>query len=169
MPKPIKLITASISFMNKQGSVALLWENSLEKLKILEYETKFIQVKRKKPFSRIHFVISGKNSSHQFEDFIDICSWLINLISRSPDTMKREQYDDPNTTANKLLLALRSVNYQVNFSVQKLKTPYGEIVCDILNFLTDQALDNIKFSWKKPDYTALDQVRNILSIECSFS
>ena len=130
----------------------------MEKLKILEYETKFIQPKRKKPFNRIHFVIPGKNLSHQFEDFIDICSWLINDISRSSETMKREQYDDPNTTANKLLLALRQVDYQISFSVQKLKTPYGDIVCDILNFLTDKALETMKFSWRKPDYSSLDQV-----------
>ena len=141
--------------------MALLWENSLEKLKILEYETKFIQVKRKKPYNRVHFVIPGKNPSHQFEDFIDLCSWLINDISRSPDTMKREQYDDPNTTANKLLLALRTVNYQISFSVQKLKTPHGDIVCDILNFLTDKAMEMKKIGWMKPDYSSLNQVRRL--------
>ena len=81
---------------------------------------------------------------------------------KSSDTMKREQYDDPNTTVNKLLLALRQVNFQVSFPVQKLKIPHGEIVCNIIDYLTDQALQVKGFKWGRPDYSSFNQVIPLL-------
>ncbi len=53
-----------------------MWENTLEKLKILNYETKFCLNGKRQPFNRIHFVMPMKNTSTQFDDFIDICVWL---------------------------------------------------------------------------------------------
>jgi hypothetical protein len=133
-----------------------MWENTLEKLKILNYEAKFILPRRKKFFSPAYFVVPAKNLNTQFEDFVDLAFWLINELSK--DGSKREPIDDPNTTCNKLLLTLRQVEYVSNFSVQKLRIPYGEVVCDILNFLTDKLLEKKDFQWKPPDYTLLIEV-----------
>jgi hypothetical protein len=137
----------------------LSWENTLEKLKILNYKSKFLTINNKKPYSRIYFTLPGKNQSHQFEDFIDLSNWLLNEITHSSNFIKREQLDDPNTTINKLLLALRNIDYPESFPVQKLKIPYGEIICKILDFLTDKALEIKGFKWKKPDYNKIDLVR----------
>ena len=102
--------------------------------------------------------MAGKNQSHQFEDSIDVCAWLLTEITQQSDILKREQYDDPTTTINKLLLALRQVDYQASFPVQKLKTPHGELVVEILEYLTDKALQKKGFSWGKPNYNSLDAV-----------
>ena len=38
-----------------------------------------------------------------------------------------DKFDDPNTSANKLVLALRTLNINLDFPVAKLKQPYGEV------------------------------------------
>ena len=139
--------------------MAIKWENSLEKLKVLGYETSFVQKQHRKPFDRVYFTLPAKNLSNQFDDFVQLCSWLIDEITQSSGVLLRhEEYDDPGTIANKLLLALRQVGLSVSFPVQKLRTPYGEIICEVLDFLTDKALETKQFQWQKPDFGHLNQV-----------
>jgi hypothetical protein len=130
----------------------------LEKLKVLHYEAGFCTSKGKKAFSRIHFVYPGKNLSQQFDDFVDICSWLCLEISQQPNFFSRDPYDDPNTVSNKLILALRQLEFKSSFPSQKLKLAHGEAVCTVLDFLTDKALASKGFKWGTPIYTEADQV-----------
>lgn len=133
------------------GPVYELWENALEKLKILHYETGFCS-KGRRPFSRVHFVYPGTNPGVQFEEFVDICAWLCSVISRD-ELFKRDQYDDPNTVVNKLLLALRQLGFNLSFPSQKLKAANGEAVCGVLDFLADKALAARNFKWGTPVYS----------------
>lgn len=151
-----------------KGSVALQWENSLEKLKVLGYEQSFVQKQRHKPFDRVYFTLPAKNLSNQFDDFVQLCSWLFDEISQSTGVLTRDEYDDPGTIANKLLLALRQVGFPTSFSTQKLRTPHGEVVCEVLDFLTDKALEARRFQWQKPDFAHLNQV-TILIITLNLS
>ena len=78
-----------------------MWENSLEKLKVLNYEKDYCKkFNNNKSFSRVEFVIPGSNPSHQFNSFVSICSWLCTEISKKSDLFKPEEYDDPNTIVN---------------------------------------------------------------------
>jgi len=129
-----------------------MWENALEKLKILKYEERFCATRGKKQFNRVHFVYPSQNASNQFDDFIDLCSWLCAEISHDPSCFKRDQYDDPNTVANKLMLALRGLDFRLSFPSQKLKTAHGEAICSVLEFLTDKALAEQGFQWGTPVY-----------------
>ena len=129
-----------------------LWEGSLEKLKVLHYESGYLS-KGRKPFHRVHFVFPGANPGVQFDEFVDVCAWLCSLISRD-DIFRRDQYDDPNTVVNKLLLALRGLGFDLSFPSQKLKTAHGEPVCAVLDFLCDKALAARSFDWKTPQYAA---------------
>ncbi len=135
-----------------------MWENSLEKLKILNYERDYCKKLNKKPFSRVHFVIPGVNASHQFTEFVSICSWLCTSISRKVDTFKPEEFDDPNTIVNKLMLALRSFDFKASFPAQKLKVANGEFACMVLEFLTDKALEELRFEFAAPQHTSNDEV-----------
>lgn len=135
-----------------------MWESSLEKLKILNYEKDYCKKFHKNPFSRVHFAIPGINSSHQFDDFVTVCSWLCTEISRSSDLFHPEEFDDPNTIVNKLLLALRNLDFRSSFPAQKLKTAHGEPVCTVLEFLTDKALEVRGFQWAVPIYTGAADV-----------
>ena len=51
----------------------------------------------RKYLHRLHFVYPAANLSNQFEDFVDVCAWLISEITGDNNTFKRDQYDDPNT------------------------------------------------------------------------
>ncbi len=53
-----------------------MWENTLEKIKILNYESKFCMNGKRPLFSRVQFVVPMKNVSSQFDDFIDLCAFL---------------------------------------------------------------------------------------------
>lgn len=133
------------------GPIYLMWENSLEKLKILNYEKEFCKKSNKVPFSRIEFVLPGTNPSVQFQDFINICSWLFNVIDRLNDIFTPEEFDDPNTVVNKLVLALRQLDFRSTFSSQKIKQAHGEPTCTVLEFLVDKALASINFQWSAPE------------------
>jgi estrogen-related receptor beta like 1 len=136
-----------------------MWENSLERLKVLNYEAGFCSKKGKKTFSRVYFVLPATNASHQFDDFVDICAWLCSEIKSSGDgCFQRDQYDDPSTVANKLMLALRNLGFTLSFPFQKLKTPYGEAICSVIDFLTDKALTVRGFKWESPKYSKNDEV-----------
>lgn len=136
-----------------------MWENSLEKLKILNYESEYCVKRGKRPLSRIHFVFPGQNLSNQFDDYMDLCGWLCAEISNDPNLFKRDPFDDPNTAANKLMLALRKLDCRLSFPAQKMKTAYGEPVCSVLDFLTDKALAAKKFRWSAPIYTEPDKTQ----------
>lgn len=138
------------------GPSYVFWETSLERLKILNYEESYCGQKEK--FSRVHFVFPAGNMNNQFEEFMDICSWLCNEITQDPGVFGRDGYDDPNTVANKLMLALRQLDCRLNFPAQKLRVPYGEVACSVLDFLTEKALLSKKMKWKQPIYPAMDTV-----------
>lgn len=142
-----------------QGPVYQMWEDSLERLKILNYEKEFCKKAMRKPFSRVHFVIPGSNPSHQFDDFVGICAFLCLTITRKADTFKPEEFDDPNTVVNKLMLALRQLDFRSSFPPQKLKVAHGEPVCSVLDFLTEKALASVGFQWSVPMYPSNGDVR----------
>lgn len=137
-----------------------MWENSLEKLKVLNYERDYCKKLNKRPFNRVQFVVPGANASHQFDEFISICTWLCYTISRKPDVFKPEEFDDPNTIVNKLMLALRQFDFRASFPPQKLRTANGEYICTVLDFLTDKALSELHFQWQTPIYPANGEVRS---------
>jgi estrogen-related receptor beta like 1 len=143
------------------GPLYQMWENALEKLKILNYESKFCANKGKKPFNRVHFVVPGQNASNQFDDFVDLCAWLFLEVTKSTEAFKREQFDDPTTVVNKLILGLRQLDFRSSFPSQKLKTPYGEPVCTVLDFLTDKTLESKGFKWATPVYLDAAEVREL--------
>ena len=139
-----------------QGPIFTMWENTLEKLKLLDYENSFCSKKRS-PFNRVHFVFPAANPSEQFDEFVDLCAWLFFEISQSSDIFKRDQFDDPNTVANKILLALRQFDFRSSFPVAKLRQAHGEPACTVLEFLVDCALEKAKIGWGMPMYPASDE------------
>jgi estrogen-related receptor beta like 1 len=134
-----------------------MWENSFERLKVLNYELDYCKKLGKKPLSRVHFAIAGVNAGHQFEEFISLCTWLLPIITGDSTTMKSEQFEDPNTKLNKLMLALRNLEFRASFPAQKLRIAHGEPACMVLDFLTEKALIARGFQWASPQYPAADE------------
>ncbi|CAM9416703.1 unnamed protein product, partial [Discosporangium mesarthrocarpum] len=61
-----------------------------------------------------------------------------------------DKYDDTNTSANKLMLALTGMGFELDFPASRLKMAYGEPACAVLDFLTGKALDAVGHVWQRP-------------------
>ena len=119
-----------------------LMSNTLEKLKILNYESEFCAKKNFPPFTRTYFALPTSNSSTQFACFVTLVSWLMKLCDRE---FSIDKYDDPNGSVDKIMIALRNMGFSSDFPVSKLKAANGDAVCLVLNFITDFALKTRKF------------------------
>ena len=61
-----------------------------------------------------------------------------------------DKYEDPTTTVNRLVTALRDGGMDIDFPPLKLRAAHGEPVVKALNFLADAALSARGFRWAKP-------------------
>jgi estrogen-related receptor beta like 1 len=144
-----------------KGSTFRAMESVHEKLKCLNYGFLFVKELKQPPVSKDEFILPPmKNTGHQFSHYIQLIKWLLSLIvnSKNDDNIdidehsllpsvtaasefdKVDIYDDPNVIAQKLMLTLRELGYNMDFPITKLKQPYGEIATSVLNFLADMAL-----------------------------
>lgn len=72
-------------------------EEIVEKLKLLNYETKF------KPVNRLYFALPHKtNPTEQFHTFVSLISWVLQDVLKIANFVPPDQYDDPNATATNL-------------------------------------------------------------------
>ena len=53
---------------------------------------------------------------------ISICHWLFTIIDKMSEIFQYEEFDDPGTIVNKLMLGLRQVEFKSSFPSQRLKT-----------------------------------------------
>jgi estrogen-related receptor beta like 1 len=125
-------------------------ENTLERLRCLKYKSHI-----SKRISIDEFILPSSNTAFQFNLYIELVKWLISTLRLKDESINSfdvEEYEDPNFIAQKLMLSLRSLNFSMDFPIAKLKQPFGEIVCSILDFLTSKALQSSGFVFQKPMY-----------------
>lgn len=136
------------------GNLSLSGENVLDKLKVLDYEISFCRTNNLLPFARNYFAQPPSNSSTQWTNLVALFAWLVKQLGQD---FVADKWDDPTTTANKMMLTLKTLRFQLDFPVAKLKQGYGESVCNVLHFLTDKILKDIKvFSFESPIYPSLE-------------
>jgi len=138
---------------SSDGAVLLLAENALEKLKIADYDLEFSHRKGIEPFSRTYFAEPAPNAGNQWAMLISLVSWIMKQIGHD---FAVDKYDDPNTSANKLMLALKQLNFEPDFPVSRLKQGYGLAVCQVLDFLASRLLKNRGFKFAEPVYPETD-------------
>lgn len=78
---------------------------------------------------------------------MELCSFL---VAECKAEFSLDKYDDPNTSVNKLLLVLKSVDIEVDFPASKIKQGYGDAVCITLQKLCNKvgAAFEFKFFFK---------------------
>ena len=151
-------------------------EDVHEKLKCLDYELLFIRELNQRPISKDEFILpSTKNIGLQFNHYIQLIKWLFsqmihadkeegadgNTRSACSEFEDVDTFDDPNVIAQKLMLSLRELGFEIDFPITKLKQPYGEEAISILNFLTDKVLDSKDFQYVlEPKYVTADKMKN---------
>lgn len=79
-----------------------------------------------KPFSHCYFAVP-LNQNEQFMNFVGLTKWLIGITGGK--TSGWNEYDDPNTVTNNIVVDLKKLGIPVNFAANKLKTGSGDSVC----------------------------------------
>ena len=80
----------------------VLMPNILDKLKILDYETKFVEetMDNRELLHSAYFAVPHPKPSEQFFYFVSLFSWLMKL--NRFQFPRPDQFDDPNTTGAQL-------------------------------------------------------------------
>ncbi|KAL1505259.1 hypothetical protein ABEB36_004861 [Hypothenemus hampei] len=122
-------------------------EYFLDKLKLLNYEKEFLSEVKLKPIHKYYFVVP-KNSGEQFYLFSVLAAWLIKKIGKHFETP--QEYDDPNSTIEKIIKEAKELGMQVDFSSNKLKQGVGDQVVNILDYLANVAIQKQQVVLEKP-------------------
>ena len=61
----------------------------------------------------------------------------------------------------RLMLALRKLEFGLDFPTSKLKQAHGEAAVGVLDFLTDRAVEKT-FSWRHPEYSGEAEEDNVV-------
>lgn len=125
----------------------VLMEDIIEYLKLLNYESDFCAERGLKPLSKCYFAVKI-TASEQFMYFVTLVSWLLTLCGQSSGGWN--QYDDPNTVTNNIVLDLKKLDILLDYPPAKLKTGSGEAVCQALHGLVQVALKAQKFKFRQP-------------------
>lgn len=92
--------------------------------------------------------------SAQFKAFWKLSGLLLKICGHD---FGKDKYDDPGTLVNKLILALKTLGFQLEFPVVRLRTGAGEACCTVLDFLSDRALAaRGVVAWPRPQYPKED-------------
>uniref|UniRef100_A0A7S2KSU8 Intraflagellar transport protein 57 homolog n=1 Tax=Leptocylindrus danicus TaxID=163516 RepID=A0A7S2KSU8_9STRA len=125
----------------------------VEKLRALDYESLYVKQQDMQPLRRDHFAVVGVNSVLQFQEFIHLAAWLINVVRDG--AFRVDEFDDPNSIVHKLMLELQIFGFECGFPASRLKHAYGEAVIEVVDFLADQALQKINFRFQLPNHKFL--------------
>lgn len=97
--------------------------------------------------SKCYFAVKI-SASEQFMYFVTLVSWLLTLCGQSQGGWN--QYDDPNTVTNNIVLDLKKLDVLIDYPPSKLKSGSGEAVCQALHGLVQVALKAQKFKFRTP-------------------
>ena len=87
----------------------------------------------------------------QFALFLELCGWLVERATGDGKAFAVDKFDDPTTATNKLMLALRKLEFGADFPPQQLKRAHGDACVGVLDFLTGKAVAR-HFVWQRPEY-----------------
>ena len=118
-------------------------EESLEKLKILNYEEEFCLTSNNDLLTRTQFAMASANPAENFKTFAALVQWLMALNGNY--TEQWDRFTDPNVTVTNMMNELRKVGINTDIPPHKLKQGHGGEVCQVLNSLVDITLQKKGF------------------------
>eukprot|EP01007_Sphenomonas_quadrangularis_P002505 NODE_403_length_1531_cov_146.529690_g296_i0.p1 GENE.NODE_403_length_1531_cov_146.529690_g296_i0~~NODE_403_length_1531_cov_146.529690_g296_i0.p1 ORF type:complete len:451 (+),score=136.15 NODE_403_length_1531_cov_146.529690_g296_i0:96-1448(+) len=126
-------------------------DDILDKLRLMEFETKFCQAKGFKHLTHAYFARPAANPNEQFFYFTSLTSWLMTECG-SPWAAPG-QFEDPNATSTNVIYELKNMGFNVA-SIQpgKLRQGHGDAVLLTLTLLCDKALKKKGFEFAPPVY-----------------
>jgi len=126
----------------------VLMEETLEKLKILNYEQDFCTSAGCGLLLRTQFSEQPSNPAENFKIFASLVQWLMALNGNY--TEQWDRFTDPNVTVTNMTSELRKVGINMDIPPHKLKQGHGSEVCIVLNNLVDITLQKKGFRFERP-------------------
>ena len=129
----------------------LIMDDISEKLKLLNYEEKFLKATNRKSLSRVYFA-HEIDKTEQLRCFFDLCNWIISLKSPSQTPVYLGVRTDPDRIVATILNNCKSssVKFPDFVTSESLKAGYGESVCFILNDLLNKELIRQDYRFETP-------------------
>eukprot|EP00347_Sterkiella_histriomuscorum_P020114 403339050 len=138
----------------------LIMDDIIEKLHLLDYQSKFCKEKQRKPISRTYFAIKTETepSDDKVRNFVEISYWLMSLYyesqieaSSSKPGSKNGRFKSNQDAVDQLLIDVKKfkVSLPEHFTSRQLIEGYGEGVCYIVNDLTNRELIRRKFKFEE--------------------
>lgn len=115
---------------------------------LLDYENRFC-TKELKPMPRTFFAYPAQNPAHQFKYFSQLVAWGLTFLHLKADW---DEFDDPTTVMTSMQVSLKDAGIQVPGGMGKLKSGYGDTVCQVLHSLLSEALRRVSFEFHAPTY-----------------
>jgi estrogen-related receptor beta like 1 len=131
-------------------------EDVIEKLKLLEYDSKFCAQNGFPPLHKVSLIAPASNPNEHFYIFSCLVSWLFSFLR--VNFPKPDQYaDDPNATSAGIIDALKRAKLPADFPPTKVRSGHGDAACAVLNNLADAALREIGFTFHCPQYEVFNE------------
>ena len=127
----------------------VLMSDILDKLHIISYQREFLSNHEFIPLTDGYFSYSA-NIAEQFSYFQALCSWLLKYIGHS--FMEWDDFQDPNSISNNILQECKKLKFKKEFPSTKLRQGSGQEACEILDFLTNQAIKRLNYKIEQPIY-----------------
>eukprot|EP01137_Pigoraptor_chileana_P021743 Opistho-2@85811 len=132
---------------SSQHVTLAMMEDILDKLKMLGYE-KFMKKHSLLPIPRHYFAIPAPKPAEQFRAFTAVVAFLMQQCGNRFDP--GDEQSDPNVMVSAITMELKKMGMAVDFPPTKLKQAHGEIVCNVLQQLTDAAINASRVQFKRP-------------------
>eukprot|EP01116_Phalansterium_solitarium_P013314 TRINITY_DN3066_c0_g3_i1.p1 TRINITY_DN3066_c0_g3~~TRINITY_DN3066_c0_g3_i1.p1 ORF type:complete len:400 (-),score=155.42 TRINITY_DN3066_c0_g3_i1:828-2027(-) len=130
----------------------VLMDEIVEKLKLLDYESKFLKKNSSFALQRAlhhaYFAIPHSNPNEQFFYLTSLISFLMGVCGHQWEAP--QQFDDPNASSASIVENLQRMGVPTDFAPARLRNGHGETVCLVLMTLCDRALKTVGFRLSKP-------------------
>jgi estrogen-related receptor beta like 1 len=131
-------------------NVYAVMEDVLEKLKILDYENKFLRNNPSNPNLQpmTKIACTGPDATggpvSQFAYFSALVAWLLAECAVH-DFLPWTEYDNPNTVATTIITQVQNLGLSISLNQARIMKGYGDNVAQVLDFLTNKALQENRF------------------------
>jgi Intra-flagellar transport protein 57. len=145
--------------MNKVKDYTIVSSSTMHSMEKVYNRLIFLQCP--KQITRNEFLFPSTSSPNkQYNVYIEIIQWLLVLIDKQAKQSilleVEQEYEDPNLIAHKLLDCLRSLNFTSDYPSIRVKQPFGEVACNILDFLTEKAILQSRVEVNQDDSSILE-------------
>lgn len=145
-----------IGISNTGVNTFAICEEINDKLKILDYEDKYLKPKAIKAFSRTYFAVPT-SPAEQFPQFSQLSLWLFKQIPNCVDNDLEWEFDAPDKIAGEILSTASKIGYKnPEASNTSLRSGCGEHCLTVIVHLIDTILQKKNWKVNAPLYAAED-------------